>query len=208
MPASTPSLPSRFGRNQWQPAATVLACFRRFRSVRICHGLPPVAPARLHKRSILAAGIPDQKPDSTGSGVSSRRPTRFSVGRESGVTWLIKHAVGTGGASRALRRSGFGGGGPRRCRETRATGALRTGRAGGAHGAAARSGSATGRPRTAGPARRVSPMRATSRSHLRARRRPRRAASLPAGRDRRRRAGRGVHGRASLNQGHAVVVTA
>jgi hypothetical protein len=28
------------------------------------------------------------------------------------VTWLIKHAVGTGGTSRALRRSGFGGGGP------------------------------------------------------------------------------------------------
>jgi hypothetical protein len=49
---STSSLPCAPIGNWWQPVATVLACFCRFRSVLICHGLPLVAPARLHKRSI------------------------------------------------------------------------------------------------------------------------------------------------------------
>jgi hypothetical protein len=34
---STPSLPWNFARNRWQPVATDLACFRRFRAQRICH---------------------------------------------------------------------------------------------------------------------------------------------------------------------------
>jgi hypothetical protein len=44
----TPSLPSRFSGNGSQPMATVLACFRRFRGLFICHRLPLVAPATLH----------------------------------------------------------------------------------------------------------------------------------------------------------------
>ncbi len=55
---STPSLPCAPIGNWSQPVATVLACLSRFRSVRICHRLPPVATARLHKRSIPVAGIP------------------------------------------------------------------------------------------------------------------------------------------------------
>jgi hypothetical protein len=59
----TPSLPSRFSGDGSQPMATVLACFRRFRGLFICHRLPLVAPARLHKRSILSAQIRDEKTD-------------------------------------------------------------------------------------------------------------------------------------------------
>ena len=42
----------RFPRNCWQAVATVSACLSRFRRRRVCHRLPPVAPARLHKCSI------------------------------------------------------------------------------------------------------------------------------------------------------------
>ena len=42
--------PEATGRN---PRQRFLACFGRFRGALICHGLPPVATARLHKRSIL-----------------------------------------------------------------------------------------------------------------------------------------------------------
>jgi hypothetical protein len=68
--ASTRPLPSRFGRKRWQPTATVLACFRSFRGLRICRRLRSVAPARLHKRSIIAARIPDEKRDSASLGFS------------------------------------------------------------------------------------------------------------------------------------------
>jgi hypothetical protein len=45
-----------WGRGNWsQPTATVFACLSRCRRGPICHRLPPVATARLHKRSILAA---------------------------------------------------------------------------------------------------------------------------------------------------------
>src|SRR5919108_4049588 len=47
-----PSLPF-WGHGNWsQPTATVFAYFSRFRGRSICHRLPPVATARLHKRSI------------------------------------------------------------------------------------------------------------------------------------------------------------
>jgi hypothetical protein len=42
-----------FSGNRWQPVATDLACFRGFRRRGICHRLPLVATAGLHKRSIL-----------------------------------------------------------------------------------------------------------------------------------------------------------
>jgi hypothetical protein len=48
---STPSLPWRFGGNGSQPTATVFACFSRSHGRPFCHRLPPVATARLHKRS-------------------------------------------------------------------------------------------------------------------------------------------------------------
>ena len=38
-----------------------------FPGLPICHRLPLVAPARLHKRSIPVAGIPDEKSDSAPS---------------------------------------------------------------------------------------------------------------------------------------------
>jgi hypothetical protein len=50
---STPSLPWNVSGNRWQPTATVFAYLSRFRLTSICHGLPPVAPAGLHKGSIL-----------------------------------------------------------------------------------------------------------------------------------------------------------
>jgi hypothetical protein len=49
---STPSLPCGPGRNRSQPSATVFAFLSRFRRGPICHRLPPVAPALLHKCSI------------------------------------------------------------------------------------------------------------------------------------------------------------
>jgi hypothetical protein len=58
---STPSLPCAPIGNRSQPVATVLACWSRFRGSCICHRLPLVATARLHKRSIPVAGIPDEK---------------------------------------------------------------------------------------------------------------------------------------------------
>jgi hypothetical protein len=49
---ATPSLPF-WGPGNWsQPSATVFACLSRFRGRSICHRLPPVATAGLHKRSI------------------------------------------------------------------------------------------------------------------------------------------------------------
>jgi hypothetical protein len=45
-------LPSRPGRNWSQPTATVLACFGRLQGRPICHRLPLVATALLHKCSI------------------------------------------------------------------------------------------------------------------------------------------------------------
>jgi hypothetical protein len=50
---STPSLPWNPGGNRSQPAATVFADLSRFRRRRICHRLPAVATAGLHKGSIL-----------------------------------------------------------------------------------------------------------------------------------------------------------
>jgi hypothetical protein len=49
--------------NWSQPTATVLACFCGFRTRSICHRLPPLAPARLHRRSIPVAEIPAEKAD-------------------------------------------------------------------------------------------------------------------------------------------------
>ena len=63
----TSCLPSRSHGNWSQAVATVLACASRFRGFPICHRLPPVATARLHKRSIPVAGIPDEKSDSAPS---------------------------------------------------------------------------------------------------------------------------------------------
>jgi hypothetical protein len=50
---STPSLPWNLGGNRWQRTATVFARLSRFRPWPICHRLPPVATAALHKGSIL-----------------------------------------------------------------------------------------------------------------------------------------------------------
>jgi GNAT superfamily N-acetyltransferase len=55
---STPSLPCDGRGNQSQPTATVFAYPSRSWGRPICHWLPLVAPARLHKRSIL--GIMEQ----------------------------------------------------------------------------------------------------------------------------------------------------
>ena len=60
---STPSLPCAPIGNRSQPTATVLACFCVFQARSICHRLPLIAPARLHKRSILFAQIRDEKTD-------------------------------------------------------------------------------------------------------------------------------------------------
>jgi hypothetical protein len=60
---STPSLPCAPNGNWSQPTATVLACFCAFQAPSICHRLPLVAPARLHKRSILFAQIRGEKTD-------------------------------------------------------------------------------------------------------------------------------------------------
>jgi hypothetical protein len=54
---STPSLPWKLAGNRWQPGATDLACFRGFRRRGICHRLPLVAPAGLHKGSILCSAL-------------------------------------------------------------------------------------------------------------------------------------------------------
>jgi hypothetical protein len=54
---STPSLRCS-GRNRSQPVATVLACWRRFRGLPICHRLPLVATARLQTLHPLG-GMPD-----------------------------------------------------------------------------------------------------------------------------------------------------
>jgi hypothetical protein len=67
--------------------ATVLACFGRFRGLSICHRLPLVAPARLHKRSILGARIPDEKADSSHASFSGHSLDHFCVG--DGVESLV-----------------------------------------------------------------------------------------------------------------------
>ena len=80
---STPSLPSRFSGNRSQPPATVSACLSRFRDLRICHRLPLVAPARLHKRSILSAQIRDEKTDLGALESPTERVTTLHVERGS-----------------------------------------------------------------------------------------------------------------------------
>jgi hypothetical protein len=51
----TPSLPWSFGGNRSQPAATVFPYLSRSRRRPTCSRLPPVAPAGLHKGSILSS---------------------------------------------------------------------------------------------------------------------------------------------------------
>jgi hypothetical protein len=102
---STPSLPSRFCGNWSQPVATVLACFRRFRGLPICHRLPLVAPARLHKRSILSAPIRDEKTDCEHSGPPTEPRDHFPcrevvIGSTRGVVLILRFD----GRSRRSRR--------------------------------------------------------------------------------------------------------
>jgi hypothetical protein len=78
---STPSLPAR--GNQSQPTATDLACFRGFGGRPICRCLPLVAPAGLHKRSILARRIPDARTGFAGRAFAGPSLTRFTLERGS-----------------------------------------------------------------------------------------------------------------------------
>jgi hypothetical protein len=68
-----------------QPKATVLACFSGFRGPTICQRLPLVAPARLHKRSMPQARIPDEKRDGAPSGSSVGASTAFPTARGRGL---------------------------------------------------------------------------------------------------------------------------
>src|SRR5439155_1205926 len=67
---STPSLPWNVSGKRWQPAATVLACFRHFRADPLCRLLPPVATTGLDKGSIFRCrlwlrGMSGSRPRST-----------------------------------------------------------------------------------------------------------------------------------------------
>jgi hypothetical protein len=55
-----PSLPCGPGGNRSQPTATDLARLSGFRRRSVCHRLPPVAPALLHKCSILCNPLRQQ----------------------------------------------------------------------------------------------------------------------------------------------------
>jgi hypothetical protein len=55
----TPSLPCAPEPLPWVARGCRSACLSRFRGPRICHRLPLVAPAWLHKRSIPVPPIPD-----------------------------------------------------------------------------------------------------------------------------------------------------
>jgi hypothetical protein len=77
---STPSLPCAPFGNWSQPMATVLACFGRFQGRSICHQLPPVAPALLHKCSIR--GRPCRQ--HTGGAEGTRPPHCLRGDREQG----------------------------------------------------------------------------------------------------------------------------
>ncbi len=59
---STPSLPCAAIGNRSQPTATVFASLSRFRGLPICHRLPSVATALLHRCSILSAAGEVHKP--------------------------------------------------------------------------------------------------------------------------------------------------
>ncbi len=74
------------------PTATVLACFRRFRGLFICHRLPLVAPARLHERSILSAQIRGEKTDLGALESPTERLTTFHVERGSILAWRAESA--------------------------------------------------------------------------------------------------------------------
>src|SRR6266511_2614653 len=63
------------------PSLPFLACFSRFRGLFICHRLPLVAPAGLHKRSILSAQIRDEKTDLGALESPTERVTTFHVER-------------------------------------------------------------------------------------------------------------------------------
>jgi hypothetical protein len=56
---STPSLPCAAKRLPWVVTGCGSACLSGFRARPICHRLPPVAPAGLHKCSIHSPGIVD-----------------------------------------------------------------------------------------------------------------------------------------------------
>jgi hypothetical protein len=70
-------------RNQSQPGATDLACFSGFGVRPICRWLPLVAPAGLHKRSILAVRLHDAKTASAASCVRRTKLARFVMERVS-----------------------------------------------------------------------------------------------------------------------------
>ncbi len=91
---STPSLPCAAKRLPWVATGCGSACLSRFRAPRICHRLPPVALARLHKCSIHSLGLAMAK----GSGVPTYRLDEFWTGsrrrrrREdrAAVTWRAR----------------------------------------------------------------------------------------------------------------------
>ena len=55
----TPSLPCAANGLPWVAIGCGSACLSGFRARPICHRLPPVAPAGLHKRSMVRSGIAD-----------------------------------------------------------------------------------------------------------------------------------------------------
>jgi hypothetical protein len=52
-----PLLTMNASGNRSQPTATAFGCLSRFRRIHICHRLPPVATAGLHKGSILCCRV-------------------------------------------------------------------------------------------------------------------------------------------------------
>jgi hypothetical protein len=91
---STPSLPWNVAGNRWQPVATDLACFCRFRHRTICRRLPLVATTGLHKGSILLRPLEREDGPTLGAACASlpsapisSTPTTWSHGdRDGGFT--------------------------------------------------------------------------------------------------------------------------
>jgi hypothetical protein len=92
----TPCLPWNFSGNRWQPTATVFACFSRFRGGPICHRLPAVATALLHKCSILCSRWRQRRAGRRGTSIPSllgSGQTQISSLTGSGERTLVHQAV-------------------------------------------------------------------------------------------------------------------
>src|SRR5437762_827722 len=97
---STPSLPCGLGPLPWVADGCEMACLSRYRGGSVCDRLPPVAPAWLHKCSMIVCSVRN------GSATDARRRTPESDTRSRSALHQLIYAGADGECSGSLGEPG------------------------------------------------------------------------------------------------------